>query len=1172
MVFFRSFSRVKAIVVILVMLLVLEGTASIIPMQPEANAGQDFVELVPVDDTYADGVSPDQNFGSAIRTIVRDVPGQMNDKIAYYKFDVGDVTIRSDRALLRLYVEGITPDPLATNVSAYEVEDNSWSEHTLTWNNRPAVSGKLSGTTATASNTWIELDVTSHVKAGMSASGYVSIAVMDDQQHNRAVRLSSKESPAFKPVLRIQEEPAYVMSSTPANGERHVNVSDLRITLDFDRPMDMSTLDPASVLLLEGDGETVLPYTDFTVDNEQYTFSVPDKLAYLTPYKVKVLSGTVKDAEGGAIADDQEISFMTMPEATDALTVTRYTPWLVNLHLTTMDAVAAGIKGGDGAQRVWSYGIDPTNSDHVMLGTDTTAIYSSEDGGLSYQISGEGLEIIGTVDIAISPDDSEVAYAAMTAGKESDKTHVTVHSGIWKTTDRGETWRHVLHAPYYRYPSGYMIRFGALSPQTSSRPVYVATHQEGVFKSEDEGMSWEYLGLSGNTIGDFYVSPDEQFMIAASLETGIQVSYDGGQSWSTANTGLHLTEAYGITVHPDNADYWVAAVDNRAYKSEDAGQTWTGLPRPSGFALDKKIRKVLFGASTGSIEPPRLYLVGENVAHNVRFSTDLGMNWIRPVIDNSIGFTQGITGYAPDALKPDHQDPYTVWATFNSNPFKSTDGGQTFFNSSSGYSGHRASDFLFDESDPHNIFIAFIDRGLAKSVNPEKDGVYPMFLDLTHDEAIRYEGAKSAHSIARNPLDPDHIIFNVGHWNTHTILAQSFDNGKTMEHIPGTAGNNIKTLAFHPQEPLIIYAGTRYSEDGGVTWQIRDKNVVAVSPVNGDHVWAVQRTEDYFTLFESRDKGYTWQTHALFDEFNTIPIRSVTADLTSEEQYWVATNEGIYKFDGANMTHIGREHGLVPDVDGGLEIFSVAQNPVDHQHYVAGGYNTNLGPTAGLFESRDGGEHWHLIPGMKGVRDIWKVAFHPALAQVYAATSHGTWVYEYEHFEHPARIVLAPTDDTTADEANPDSNSGAAETLTVDNDPVSNHERIAYLKFDLQGITGTIESAVLGVYNSQMTPYEPSLMLDVFSTAASWTESGLVWNGRPQLLDALASASASASQVWERFDVTEYVRAQLSQQEAASFAIRDLTASGKAVTLHAREASFGMPYLEIITTNEEENP
>ena len=55
-----------------------------------------------------------------------------------------------------------------------QIGDNSWSENTLTFNNRPA-SGATITTFIPSSNGWMEVDVTSYITAKLGSS--VSLAI-----------------------------------------------------------------------------------------------------------------------------------------------------------------------------------------------------------------------------------------------------------------------------------------------------------------------------------------------------------------------------------------------------------------------------------------------------------------------------------------------------------------------------------------------------------------------------------------------------------------------------------------------------------------------------------------------------------------------------------------------------------------------------------------------------------------------------------------------------------------------------------------------------------------------------------------------------------------------------------------------------------------------------------
>jgi hypothetical protein len=96
--------------------------------------------------------------------------------------------------------------------------------------------------------------------------------------------------------------------------------------------------------------------------------------------------------------------------------------------------------------------------------------------------------------------------------------------------------------------------------------------------------------------------------------------------------------------------------------------------------------------------------------------------------------------------------------------------------------------------------------------------------------------------------------------------------------------------------------------------------------------------------------------------------------------------------------------------------------------------------------------------------------------------------------------VLTPIADAYVNSASPATNYGSSTSLYVDADGI----RSSYLKFDLNGLSGTVTSATLQLYagSSQSTGYQ------VYSVAdTSWSESAITWNTKPPM----ASTSSGSS-------------------------------------------------------------
>jgi hypothetical protein len=150
-------------------------------------------------------------------------------------------------------------------------------------------------------------------------------------------------------------------------------------------------------------------------------------------------------------------------------------------------------------------------------------------------------------------------------------------------------------------------------------------------------------------------------------------------------------------------------------------------------------------------------------------------------------------------------------------------------------------------------------------------------------------------------------------------------------------------------------------------------------------------------------------------------------------------------------------------------------------------------------------------------------------------------------------LTFLPVADARVEKANPGKNFGGDATLKVD------PGKAAYLRFNLAGVTGTVQSAKLRLYVTDGTNDGPA----VFRTVNTWTEKGngsVTWKTRPapvgSALDDKGKVSASG---WVEFDVTPVV----TGNGTVSFV---LTGPAKdAFAACSREKSSKSPRLAITT-------
>ncbi|MEA2450951.1 MAG: large repetitive protein [Thermoleophilaceae bacterium] len=111
--------------------------------------------------------------------------------------------------------------------------------------------------------------------------------------------------------------------------------------------------------------------------------------------------------------------------------------------------------------------------------------------------------------------------------------------------------------------------------------------------------------------------------------------------------------------------------------------------------------------------------------------------------------------------------------------------------------------------------------------------------------------------------------------------------------------------------------------------------------------------------------------------------------------------------------------------------------------------------------------------------------------------------------------MYQPTIDSYVDAGNPNTNFGTAQTIRLDGDPLLR----GYLRFDLSGLSGTIEKATLRLYNNSK-----SSGYDVHATTNAWTETGIRSSNAPAPGDTLfGSSNGGAVGAWSEADITPLI-------------------------------------------------
>lgn len=240
------------------------------------------------------------------------------------------------------------------------------------------------------------------------------------------------------------------------------------------------------------------------------------------------------------------------------------------------------------SRRIPRIRVHPTDPDIVyaaVLGhlhgpNQERGVYRSRDGGTTWERILFASEEAGAVDLVIDPNNPRVLYASMWKinrtpyGLESGGEG----SGIWKSTDGGDTWTEISHNK--GLPKGPLGISGvAVSPVDSNRVwAIVEAPEGGLFRSDDAGKNWKRINDQRKLrqrawyYTRVYAGPqnvDEVYV----LNVRFWRSTDGGATFNSISTphGDH----HDLWIAPEDPDRMAIADDGGAQVSYSRGKTWS---------------------------------------------------------------------------------------------------------------------------------------------------------------------------------------------------------------------------------------------------------------------------------------------------------------------------------------------------------------------------------------------------------------------------------------------------------------------------------------------------------------------------------------------------------------------------------------------------------------------
>ncbi len=611
--------------------------------------------------------------------------------------------------------------------------------------------------------------------------------------------------------------------------------------------------------------------------------------------------------------------------------------------------------------------VAPSNANIVWVGTGEAnarnsvswgdGVYKSTDGGKSWKNMGlKETHHIGR--IVIHPTNPNIVYVAAMGRFWA----ANPERGIFKTSDGGKTWQHVLFLdddtgcidlamdptiPETLYAAAYQVRRDAFS---GGNPVVQTGPKAGLYKTSDAGKTWEKLtqGLPDTHFGRCGISiyrknPSVVFAVIQTDKTvvpvagqgpneklgpefgGIFRSGDGGLNWQHLNSLVPRPFYYGqIRVDPnDEKQLYVLGIN--FHVSKNGGKSFTKTGSAKGTHGDYH---ALW------IDPADSHHLVLGCDGGLNYSFDRGEHWERLM---NLPVAQFY------AIGVDMQQPYRVYGGLQDN---GTWGAPSATRDSAGITtadwvnllGYDGYYCQIDPDDP-NIVICEGQYGILRRIELKtwaKYDIKPRLVTKEWDTNIRPKPSLGtpefrfnwSSPILMSPHNPKTIYYAAN------VVFRSDDRGDTWRIIspdltrgkPGFndyRGNTITTLAESPLQAGLLYAGTddgniHMTRNGGKNWldltdtlpdMPKDRWITRVEPSRhqqGVVYLAVDRhrNDDRAPyLFKSDDYGQSW-TSLVGNLPPGGPIHALREDPLNPDLLYVGTEFGLYvSLDGGGTWH-----------------------------------------------------------------------------------------------------------------------------------------------------------------------------------------------------------------------------------------------------------------------------
>lgn len=216
----------------------------------------------------------------------------------------------------------------------------------------------------------------------------------------------------------------------------------------------------------------------------------------------------------------------------------------------------------------------------IFKSSEERGVYKSIDGGKNWKRVLFSNVDAGAIDLILDPNNPRIMYASTWNVRRTPYSFSSGGPGsdLWKSTDSGETWEKL--TANEGLPGGvWGISGVTVSPKNSNRVwAIIENDKGGVYRSDDAGKTWKKLNEDRSLrqrawyYTRIYADTQDEDIVYV-VNVSYHKSKDGGKTFTAANAP-----------HGDHHDLWIAPEDNQrmimaddggAQVSFDGGDNWS---------------------------------------------------------------------------------------------------------------------------------------------------------------------------------------------------------------------------------------------------------------------------------------------------------------------------------------------------------------------------------------------------------------------------------------------------------------------------------------------------------------------------------------------------------------------------------------------------------------------